>query len=401
MSIVTRALNLVGLERRSAPLGIDGWPQPMHAGNVTAESAQSVASVYAAVALIAEAIGSLPLRLYRRGDNGDRTVAAEHPLASVLHRAPNDHQSATEYWEWMVSCMLLHGNAYARVTRGADGQVRSLDPLAPDRVTVMRKGESIAGYEYTDRDGKRLPLLPADVFHLRHRAGSDPLIGVSPIQAARAVIQLAQSEAQHGQSTWDNGTKASGILSFAGKLRPEQRQAIASSWATQHAGGMNAGKVPILEEGTQYTPISMSLSDSDYVASRAFSVQEVARIFKLSPMMLGDMTGANYSVSTEANRWFATHTLGRHLSAIEGAINRQLLTPAAARSLFSEFSLEGLLRGATTERAAFYSSGIASGYLLPSECRRLENLPSVDGIDDRVSTVTAVPAVPPYPSKEL
>lgn len=403
MSLITRALSVVGLERRAAswsPLGLNGWPETRTAGNVTPDSAQSVAACYAAVALIAEAIGSLPLRLYRRGDDDARNVAAEHPLASVLHRTPNDMQCATEFWEWMVSSMLLTGNAYARVTRGYDGQVRSLWPLVTERVTVLRKGEAIAGYGYTDSNGQHERLLPAEVFHLRHRAGSDPLIGVSPIQASRAVIQLAQAEAQHGQSVWDNGTKASGILSFAGKLKPEQRQAIAASWATQHAGGLNAGKVPILEEGTQYQPISMSLADSDYIASRAFSVQEVARLFKIPPLMLADMSGANYSVSESMNRWFATHTLGRHLSAIEGAINRQLLTPVAARTLYSEFSLEGLLRGASTERAAFYSSAIASGWMKPSEARSLENMKALPGIDDLVSTTTAVTAPADYPSKQ-
>lgn len=398
MSIITRALSAIGLEKRSThTLGIDGWPVS-GAGSVSAESAQSVAAVYAAVALIAEAIGSLPLKLYRKADNGDRTVAA-HPLATVLHRTPNDSQSAQEFWEYLVSCMLLHGNGYARITRDTAGQVRSLDPLAPERVTILRNGDRIVGFEYSDRDGRREPLLPSDVFHLRHRAGRDPLVGVSPIQTARAVIQLAQAEAQHGQSVWANGTRASGILSVAGRINSEQRNTIAASWQSQYAGGGNAGKMPILEAGTTYTPVSMSLSDSEFVASRAFSVQEVARLFKVPPIMLADLSNANYSVSSEMNRWFAVHTLGRHLSAIEGAISRQLLTPAAAQTLYPEFNLEGLLRGDSAHRAAFYSSGIADGWLLRSEARALENMSVIPGID-AAPTGQATPAAPDYPSKQ-
>jgi HK97 family phage portal protein len=398
MKLLDRALSAIGIERRtSAPLGLNGWPVAGTSA-VSAESAQSVAAVYAAVALIAEAIGSLPLKLYRKADNGDRTVAV-HPLATVLHRTPNDSQSAQEFWEWVVSAMLLHGNAYARITRGPDGQVVSLDPLAPERITIMRAGDRIAGFEYSDRDGKRERLLPGDVFHLRHRAGSDPLIGVSPIQTARAVIELAQAEAQHGQSTWTNGTRASGILSMPGQLKQEQRQALAASWQSQYAGGGNAGKVPILEAGVTYTPVSMSLSDSEFVASRAFSVQEVARLFKVPPIMLADLSNANYSVSSEMNRWFAVHTLGRHLSAIEGAITRQLLTPAAAQTLYPEFNLEGLLRGDSAHRAAFYSSGISDGWLLRSEARALENMSVIPGID-AAPTGQATPAAPDYPSKQ-
>ncbi len=397
MSIITRIKSLVGLEQR-ATLGVNGWPVPLSASAVTPDSAQSVGACYAAVALIAEAIGSLPLRLYRK-DGDDRAAATEHPLHTVLHRAPNASQSATEFWEWMVSSMLLTGNAYAKVTRGFDGQVRSLDPMVTDRVTIMRKGETIAGYEYTNRDGVRERLLPAEAFHLRHRAGSDPLVGVSPISAARAVIQLAQAEAQHGQSTFDNGTKASGIITMPGKLRHEQRQAIATSWASQYAGGANAGKVPIMEEGSSFVPISLSLADSEWVASRRFSVEEVARIFKVPPVLIGDLSHSTYSNSVAMDMFFAKHTLGRHLSAIEGAINRQLLTPQAARTMYAEFSLEGLLRGASTERAAFYSSAINDGWMLRSEARKLENLPALPGVDD-APTGTATPAAKPYPSKQ-
>ena len=398
MSIITRIKSAIGLEKRST-IGINGWPVPLSATSVTPDTAQGVGACYAAVALIAEAIGSLPLRLYRHGDDGDRKAATEHPLHTVLHRAPNGQQSATEFWEWMVSSMLLTGNAYARVTRGFDGQVRSLDPMVTDRVTIMRKGETIAGYEYTNRDGVRERLLPAEVFHLRHRAGNDPLVGVSPISAARAVIQLAQAEAQHGQSTFDNGTKASGILSMPGRLKPEQRQAIAASWASQYAGGSNAGKVPIMEEGSTFTPISLSLADSEWVASRRFSVEEVARIFKVPPVLIGDLSHSTYSNSVAMDMFFAKHTLGRHLSAIEGAINRQLLTPQAARTMYAEFSLEGLLRGASTERAAFYSSAINDGWMRRREARKLENLKVIDGIDDApVTTATAAPGV--YPSKQ-
>ena len=133
MSIITRIKSAIGLEERSV-LGVNGWPVPLSATSVTPESAQGVGACYAAVALIAEAIGSLPLKLYRQ-DGDDRKAATEHPLHTVLHRAPNGQQSATEFWEWMVSSMLLTGNAYARVTRGFDGQVRSLDPMVTDRVT--------------------------------------------------------------------------------------------------------------------------------------------------------------------------------------------------------------------------------------------------------------------------
>lgn len=391
-----RLLNWLRREKRELnPNDVWGSFAALRAGSITPESAQAVAAVYAAVGTIAEAIGSLPLRLYR----GDREVASDHPLNEVLHQAPNDHQSQQEFVEWLTASMLLHGNAYARVTRGHDGQVRTLIPLASERVNILRKGDLIGGFEYHDRDGRIERLLPEDVFHLRHRAGPDPLVGQSPIQAARAVVELAIAEAEHGVSTFRNGAKLLGVLKAPTLLKPEQRTALRESWASQYGGASNSGRTPVLEAGMEYQPISMSLEDSEWIAARQFSVQEVARIFRIPPPLLGDLGNANFSNTVQLNRQFVTHCLGRHMSAWEGAISRQLLTEAGRRIYHPEFSAEGLLRGDSVNRADFYGRGIASGWLLPSEARRLENLPAVEGIDERQQT--QAPRAPGnYPSKE-
>lgn len=399
--MLNRLKSLIGLERRSTNPN-DPWAgfAALRSTSVNADSAQGVAAVYAAVACIAEAVGSLPLHLYKRGDD-DSVKATEHPLYAVLHHGPNDQQSAVEFREWMTSCMLLRGNAFARIVRGWDGQVRALEPLPPERVNIVTQGDKIAGYEYTDKDGKRETLLPAEVFHLRHRAGNDPLIGLSPIQAAKGVIELALSEQEHGRNTFNNGAKLLGLLKFPGVLKPEQRQAIGASWASQYTGGGNAGKTAILDGGAEFQSLTMNMEDAEWIAARRFSVEEVARIFKIPPPLIGDLSSSNYSNSTEMARWFVVHTLRRHLAAWEGAIARQLLTEAGRRIYYAEHSAEGMLRGDSTTRASFYASGIASGWMLPSEARRLENLPSIEGIDDRpIDGNVRTQPVQPYPSKQ-
>lgn len=400
MNIIQRAARVFGFERRDAnPNDLWAGFEALRTGTVSPQSAQSVSAVYAAVSVISEALGSMPLKLFRRADDGDRQPAGDHPLASVLHRQPNAAQSPQEFIEWMSASMLLHGNAFAKVERGWDGQVRSLWPLAPERVQIMRKGDGIAGFEYTDRDGQRIRYLPDEVFHLRHRAGADPLVGQSPIQAARQVIELAQAEQEHGLSNFTNGTKLSGVIKMPGKLKAEQRDSLKASWQSQYAGSSNAGRTPVLDEGAEFQPLSMNLADAEWVASRKFSVQEIARIFRVPPALIGDMDNANYSNAVAMGRWFVTHCLGRHMSAWEGAIARQLLTEAGRRIYFAEFSAEGLLRGDSANRAAFYREGIASGWLLPSEARRLENLPTIDGIDERPNAaVNKQPAI--HPSRE-
>ena len=398
MSIITRALNLVGLERRSVPGGDPYWSNfaSLQGGAVNATTAQSVSAVYACVSAISETVASLPLILYRRNGE-DRQPATDHPLYRVLHDQANDNQTALEFRELMMSWVLLRGNAYARIVRGYDGQVRQLLPLSPDRVQVLRVGERIA-YDYTDLSGKVERLLSTEVLHLRHRAGDDGILGVSPITAARGVVELAMAENAHGVSTFTNGAKMLGVLRFPGTLKPEQRTAIANSWASQYGGSANAGKTAILEAGVEFQTVSMSLEDAEWIAARAFSVSEIARLFRCPPTVIGDLTHGNYSNSVEMARQFVTMTLRRHLVAWEQSIAKQLLTDAGRRVYFAEHSAEGLLRGDSTTRAAFYSSAIASGWMAPSYAARLENLPITPGMDDVTVNATAAPGA--YPSKQ-
>jgi HK97 family phage portal protein len=280
----------------------------------------------------------------------------------------------------MQSWVLLKGNAYARIVTGNDGQVRALLPLSPDRVQVLRVGDKLA-YDYTDPNGTVSRLLQSEVLHLRHRTGDDGVLGVSPIAAARGVVELAIAERDHGVNTFTNGAKMLGVLRFPGKLKPDQRAALRDSWATQHGGAANAGKTAILEEGVEYQPVSMTLEDSSWIAARQMSVYEIARLYRVPPTIIGQMENSNFSNSVELARQFVTMTLRRHLVMWEQAIASKLLTEAGRKTYFAEHAVEGLLRGDSTNRADFYTKGIAAGWMLPSEARRLENLPKIEGID--------------------
>jgi len=379
MSIVRRVLNVFGRERRSLKEGgFDRYWSDFAAsrtGAVTPKRAESVSAVYACVAAISETIASLPLVLYRRGVDGDRERAPDHPLYRVLHDAPNGQQSALEFREQMQAAVLLRGNAYAEVRFGWDGQVRELIPLHNDRVTVIEHDSGRLGYDVIDGKGRVRRLVQEEVFHLRHRS-EDGRVGISPIAAAREVLELALSERDHGVSTFRNGTRLSGILQTPGTISPEQREQLAAAWSQRHEGAANHGKTAILGAGVEFKPVSMSLEDAQFVAARQFSVEEVARLFRVQPTMIGHMSQATYANSTEMARQFVTLCLRRHLLMWEQTVSRQLLTEAGRRTLFAEHSVEGLLRGDSLNRAQFYERGIADGWLGVDEVRRFENLPA-------------------------
>ncbi|VTU29716.1 phage portal protein, HK97 family [Variovorax sp. PBL-H6] len=381
MNLISRMAGALGFERR-AKGGDPYWDNmaALRSGPVNEKTAQGVSAVYACVQAISETTASLPLILFRR-DGDDRERASDHPLYRVLHDIANPQQTALEFREYMQASVLLRGNAFARIVRGYDGQVRELWPLAPDRVSVLRVGESL-GYEYTDRKGIVHRLLADEVLHLRHRLDDDGALGISPIAAARGVVELALSESEHGVNTFRNGAKLLGVLKFPGTLKKEQREVLRQSWSSQHGGGANSGKTAILEEGVDFQSVSMTLEDAEWIASRQFSVEEVARLFRVPPTIIGDLRHGNYSNSVELARQFVTMSLRRHLVAWEQSIAKQLLTEAGRRIYFAEHAVEGLLRGDATNRADFYDKGISSGWLLKSEARRLENLPTIQGIDD-------------------
>lgn len=402
--MLTRIMNRLGYERRStnqAPGGDSYWQDwhTLRTGPVNPQTAQGVSAVFACVAAISETVATLPLHLYRDSGN-TREKARNHPLYRVLHDQPNPEQTAMEYRELATAEVLLGGNHFSRIVRGSDGQVRELWPLSD--VQVLRLGNGRLAYEYTDRAGKVIRLLDHEVLHLRHRIGPDGVLGLSPIAVARGVIELAQSEQEHGTATFRHGAKLAGVLETSQVLKPEQRTALKESWANQYSGAGNSGKTPVLEAGMSYKPVSMSLEDAEWIEARKFNVYEVCRLFRVPPVIVGAMESANYSNSVELNRQFVTLTLRRWLAMWEQAISTKCLTEAGRRTYFAEHSVEGLLRGDSTTRAAFYASGIQAGWMKKAEARELENLPPIDDLDDFPSIGGNAPTTPtaPYPSKE-
>lgn len=372
MKLIERAMSALGYERRADTYD-QYWAnfEALRTGTVTPATAEGISAVYACVSAISETIGSLPLAVYRKTDTG-REKSPEHALYRVLHDMPNDRQSALEFREQMTAHMLLRGNAYARIVRGGDGQVRQLIPLHPDRVRVLELENGRIGFEVTDSAGKVQRLTMDEVFHLRHRS-DDGVVGVSPIARAKGVLELAAAENQHGVDTFSNGSRLLGVLQSPGRLNSAQRQAVAEAWRAHKAGG-----TAVLDDGMSFSPLSMTLEDAEWIEARKFSVIEVARLFRVPAVIIQSMEAANYSNSVELARQFVTLCLRRHLVAWEQAIHRQLLTEAGRRTYFVEHGVEGLLRGDSKTRADFYQSAIQNGWMEVNEVRRLENLPPLE-----------------------
>jgi HK97 family phage portal protein len=355
-----------------------GAAQDVAGVSVTPGTAEGISAVYAAVSAISESVASLPLDIYRRTDDG-REKARAHPLYKVLHSEPNPDQTALEFREMLQRHVLLRGNAYAEIRWNAAGRVESLKALHPDSVAVLITPEERLVYDVTNRKGVTRRLLPEEVLHLRYHT-DDGLMGRSPISVARDTVGLALAERTHGERMFAQGTRLSGVIQTQPGTTKAQAGEIATSWAAGYAGVSNSGKTAVLPGGAEFKPVSMTLEDAEWIEARRMSVEEVARLFRVPPVLIGDLREANYSNAVELGRYFVTHTLRRHLVMWEQAINRALINDKA--TFYAEHNVEGLLRGDSLKRAQFYERAISEGWMLRSEVRRLENLPTIEGIDD-------------------
>lgn len=354
--------------------------------DVNTTTAEGISAVYACVAAISETVGSLPLDVYRNTDNG-REKAKTHPLYRLLHDAPNNYQTALEFREQMQRHVLLRGNAYAEIVWNPDGSVKALLPMHPDSVTVLRSSLGNLVYDHVDGKGNQRRLLADEVLHLRYHS-DDGILGRSPIQVARDTIGLALAERTHGAKMFEQGTKLSGVIETPPGTTKEQAGQIRESWSAGQAGIANHGKTAVLPQGATFKTVSMTLEDAEWIEARRLSIVETARLFRVPPVMIGDMEASNYSNVVELAKFFVTNTLRRHLVMWEQAINRACITNPA---FFVEHNVEGLLRGDSLARANFYQRGIEDGWMLRSEVRRIENLPAIEGIDD-AKTQDAAPA---------
>lgn len=383
-------MRLLGLEivgknipsRRDANPFDDSWWDTVEVAaksgagvTVSPTNAMQVAAVNAAVRVIAETISSLPLILYRKDKNNNKTRATDHPLYKVIHDLPNFWMTHFEWCEWMSRNLLLRGNAYSQIVIKGN-KIQSLNPLHPDCVTPKWKDkESRLVYEYRTNN-KTIEFQQWEVLHWKGPS-DDGVHGKGPIQEAREVLGNAIALDTYQNFFYQNGVRLSGILEHPGELTDETSDRIAKSFRNAYAGAANSGKVAVIEEGMKFSPISMTLRDAEFIESRKFSVGEIARIFRVPPHMIGDLSGATYSNIESEFISFVVHTIRPWTVRIEQAMMKALLGEEES-DLYIEFLLDGLLRGDIKSRYEAYQIGLQNGFLKLNDVREKENMNSLD-----------------------
>ncbi|WP_108397568.1 phage portal protein [Devosia submarina] len=353
-------------------------------------SSQSAGSIglsatWACVQLIAGTIGSLPLMVYRTGNDGIRRLAKDHPLYFVLHDSPNYDQTAVNFWEIMAASVELYGNAYALMERRTGGVLNALQPIRPDRMTVRRLENGDLEYEWSE-NGRRYVKRSQDVLHIRGPLG-DAVGGMSTLAACSDVFSDALAAESASSGIFSNGVSPSGILSTPDgvQLSQKQRQELETLLRERHQGAIRSGSPMLLDNGLKWTQLSISPHDAEMLETRKFSGEQICRIFEVPPAMVGyGDKASNWGTGKEVDvLGFQKFNLRKRLKRIEQALLKQLvpLAERRAQGITIEFNLEGLLRGDTASRYDSYEKAIRMGLMTRNEARALENLPPVEGGD--------------------
>lgn len=342
--------------------------------NVTEASSLGMPAVWRAVNLIAGTTASLPLHAYRATDSGRSRVTSGR--AANLLASPHPDLTPFELWETVLTHMLLWGNAYLWKRYDDSGVLTGLWPLHP---SIVKPGRTSDGGTkvYAINDHHDAPMTDKEILHLP-AFGYDGIGGMSPIRAAANGIGLALAAEEFGAKLFGNGTLASGILTTEQRLTPEQADSLSARWKAKRAGLNSAHDTIILDSGATFKQLTIPPEEAQFLQSRSFQVTEIARIFGIPPHMLMD-TDKSTSWGTgieQQSLGFVVYTLRPWLARIEQRVTK-ILKP---EPVYARFSVEGLLRGDSSQRAAFYASMTQWGFYSVNEVRALEEMePIADG----------------------
>lgn len=346
---------------------------------VNERTAMQTTAVYACVRILAEAIASLPIHVYEYQDDGGKKLVYDHPLYYLLHDEPNPEMTSFVFRETLMSHLLIWGNAYAQIIRDGAGRVLGLYPLLPDKMEVQRDDKGNIYYVYSRNSDENpmfkeygnIKLKAEDVLHIPG-LGFDGLIGYSPIAMAKNAVGMTLACEEYGASFFANGANPGGVLEHPGVLKDPSK--VRESWNSVYRGVSNAHKIAVLEEGMKYQQIGIPPEEAQFLETRKFQINEIARLYRIPPHMVGDLDKSSFSNIEQQSLEFVKYTLDPWVIRWEQSLQRSLLLPGEKGKYFIKLNVDGLLRGDYQSRMNGYAVGRQNGWFSANDIREMENM---------------------------
>lgn len=340
-------------------------------------TAMQTTAVYACVRILAETLAALPLQMYRYTPGGKERVY-DHPLYHLLHDEPNPEMTSFIFRETLMSHLLIWGNAYAQIIRDRLGRVQGLYPLRPDKMNVCRDDQGRIFYLYTKTSDENPNIRPygqvalprEEVLHIPG-LGFDGLVGYSPIALAKNAIGISIACEEYGASFFGNGASPSGVLEHPGVIKNPER--VRDAWQRAY-GGRNAHKVAVLEEGMKFTPIAIPNNEAQFLETRKFQIEEIARMYRVPLHMIGDLDHATFSNVEHLSLDFVKYSLDPWIVRWEQSLQKALLSDSEKGQYFVKFNVDGLLRGDYASRMQGYATARQNGWMSANDIRELEDM---------------------------
>ena len=346
---------------------------------VNERTAMQTTAVYACVRILAEAVASLPLHVYEYQDDGGKKLVHDHPLYYLLHDEPNPEMTSFVFRETLMSHLLIWGNAYAQIIRDGAGRVLGLYPLLPDKMEVQRDDKGNIYYVYSRNSDENpmfkeygnIKLKAEDVLHIPG-LGFDGLIGYSPIAMAKNAVGMTLACEEYGASFFANGANPGGVLEHPGVLKDPSK--VRESWNSVYRGVSNAHKIAVLEEGMKYQQIGIPPEEAQFLETRKFQINEIARLYRIPPHMVGDLDKSSFSNIEQQSLEFVKYTLDPWVIRWEQSLQKSLLLPGEKGKYFIKLNVDGLLRGDYQSRMNGYAVGRQNGWFSANDIREMENM---------------------------
>lgn len=354
------------------------------------DGALQVSAVWASIELLTDNIASLPLFVYKKDASmeGHKTLARDTQLWTLLHTSPNRRHTPMEFWQFMVMNYLFRGNAYARLVRNDLGEVIEMWPLASDQVEVDVLVDKTIVYKY-QYEGQVAVYDEKSILHWRDKGNG--IVGMSRLDYMRSSVGVAISAQNHTADVYNKSGKRPGVFMIDKLLTADQRTAIRNNYK-----GLTEGSdddLLVLEAGAKFEPLSLTPADLQLLDTRKFSVEDIARWFGISSVMIND-TNKTTTWGTGIGQLiegFYKFRLRPMLESLEQCLERRVLS-AAQREMYSvEFSLDAILRGSLADRLDAGAKGVQNGLYTRNEWRQLENLPKMEGGDLLTAQVNLAP----------
>lgn len=350
------------------------------------DGALQISAVWACIELRANTIASLPFFAYDT-INGEKELARNSSLYTLLHESPNSRMTPLEFWRAMIMNHDLRGNAYARLDRNNKGEVIAMWPMPADQVMPVVLGDGSMVYEYTI--GSDIAIISdKNCLHLKNLGNGTT--GLSKLDFMRSTTDEVAKMARSAEKVFGTNGKPTGILMLDKVLTKEQRAALETNFAGMAQG--NSSRLFLLEANMKYEQLSMSPTDQQLLESRKYSVEEICRWFATPPVLVyhSNVTTWGSGIDSILDGWYKL-VIRPMLVSIEQATRKRVMTPRQRASMSIEISFDALLRGNPTQRAEMYSKALQNGYMTRAEVRQLEGWPKMDNTDQLTAQSNLLP----------